>query len=217
MTDLDGPSADARARAGDTRKSRRTRARILDAAMRLFAEIGYQRATNGEIADAAGLTRGAMLYHFPAREALVEAAVGHIQEARAAAFARAAKEPHDGIDAIEHAIDAYWRLLRSPPFVAFAELECVARTDPWLESVLRPAREAFDRGDFGDGLSALFQAGAAPRFQASRDLARFALEGLSRADLAYDGDGRRARLLQVLKRAAHMLNRKGDVIDLWPE
>src|SRR5690242_15427769 len=63
----------------DTPKSRRTRSRILDAAMRLLAEVGYNAATNGRIADEAKLTRGAMLYHFPTREALIEAAVDYIQ------------------------------------------------------------------------------------------------------------------------------------------
>ena len=66
-----------------TPKSQRTRARILDAAMRLFAEIGYHAASNAVIADAAQLTRGAMLYHFATREELVEAAVAHIDLARA--------------------------------------------------------------------------------------------------------------------------------------
>ena len=36
--------------------------------MRLFVEIGYQAATNARIAEAVGLTRGAMLYHFPDRD-----------------------------------------------------------------------------------------------------------------------------------------------------
>ncbi len=75
---------DAARLAKDTPKSQKTRARILDQAMRLIAEIGYHAATNPVIADAAGLTRGAMLYHFPTREALVEAAVAHVQAERSA-------------------------------------------------------------------------------------------------------------------------------------
>ncbi|HEY9218691.1 MAG TPA: helix-turn-helix domain-containing protein, partial [Phenylobacterium sp.] len=74
----------------ETPKSRRTRARILDSAMRLFAEVGYQAATNGLIAESAGLTRGAMLYHFPSREELVAAAVAHIEVERARLFEKAA-------------------------------------------------------------------------------------------------------------------------------
>src|SRR5208283_1394783 len=111
----------------DTPKSRRTRVRILDAAMRLFADIGYHAASNAEIAKAAGLTRGAMLYHFATREALVEAAGEHIQQARLGLFDAAAADPPPGGDATTHAIAAYWRLLAEPPFVAFAELEAVGR------------------------------------------------------------------------------------------
>jgi hypothetical protein len=63
----------------------------------------------------------------------------------------------------------------------------------------------------------MLHAGAGPRFQASRDLARFMLEGLARADLSYDEEARVERLLTVIKRATHMLNRKGGVTELWPE
>src|SRR4051794_36416554 len=113
----------------DTPKSRRTRERILDSAMRLFAEIGYHAATNAAIADASGLTRGAMLYHFPTREELLEATVSHIQAARLRALDDAGGEPTPGADATAYAIEAYWRLLAEQPFVAFAELQAVARTD----------------------------------------------------------------------------------------
>ena len=70
MTDLStlASSADAplkEAAAKDTAKSLRTRARILDCAVGLLVEIGFAAATNARIAEAAGLTRGAMLYHFP--------------------------------------------------------------------------------------------------------------------------------------------------------
>jgi len=69
----------------------------------------------------------------------------------------------------------------------------------------------------GETFSALAQAGLGPRFQASRDLARFLLEGLARASLAYDGPERIANLIVVVDRAVRMLNRKGDVQELWPE
>jgi len=48
---------DARPHARETPKAVRTRARILDAAMGLFATIGYHRTDNTMIAEAAGLTR----------------------------------------------------------------------------------------------------------------------------------------------------------------
>ncbi len=209
---------DAARIAKDTPKSQKTRARILDQAMRLIAEVGYHAASNPAIADAAGLTRGAMLYHFPTREALVEAAVAHIQAERSTLFRTAADSIPAGADVTEHAIDSYWDLLHSVPFQAFAELEAAGRADPAIQALLAPAQAEFDRAQAGDHSTfKILQAGAGPRFQASRDLARFMLEGLARSTLTYDTDGRKDRLLAVIKRATHMLNRKGDVQDLWPE
>jgi AcrR family transcriptional regulator len=201
----------------ETPKSRRTRARILDAAMRLFADLGYQAATNALIAEEAGLTRGAMLYHFPSREELVEAAIAYIELERARLFEEAAVHP-PGADAAEHAIDAYWSLLKTTPFVAFAELEAAARTDPMLRERLAGAQSAFDHAQVGgDRFGAMVQAGVNPRFQTSRDLGRFLLEGLARGAMTYDEQARRERLLAVVKRAVRMLNRKGDIHELWAE
>ena len=192
--------------------------RILDAAMRLFAEVGYHAATNALIADTAQLTRGAMLYHFPTREDLVTAAIEHIQAARLALFDAAAARPPPGAgDATSHAIAAYWTLLAEPPFVAFAELEATARTVAMVRGLLAPAQAAFYAAQIGAPFSALAQAGHGPRLQASRDLARFLLEGLARGALTHDRDARIANLITVVDRAVRMLNRKGDVQELWGE
>lgn len=200
-----------------TPKSQRTRARILDSAMRLFAEIGYHAASNAVIADASGLTRGAMLYHFATREELVEAAIAHIELNRARLFEQAAAAPAPpGVDASEQAIDTYWALLHELPFRAFAELEAAARTDPMLAERLAGAQSAFDHAQVGgERVGAMVSAGADPRFQTSRDLGRFLLEGLAKGSMTYDEEARRERLLAVIKRAVRMLNRsKGD---LWTD
>ena len=57
--------------------------RLLDAAMRLFAERGYDRTTVGEIQEAAGLTfgSGALYKHFPTKEAVLAAGVDRFVEA----------------------------------------------------------------------------------------------------------------------------------------
>lgn len=201
----------------DTPKSRRTRARILDEAVKVIASCGYAAATNAAVAEAAGITRGAMLYHFPTREDLLEGVIGYLQIERAELFRRAAEDLPPGADVTEHAIDSYWDLLRHPAFTAFMELETAARTDPVVAALIASARAEFDRAQIGDHFLKMLHAGAGPRFQASRDLARFMLEGLARADLSYDEEARIERLLTVIKRATHMLNRKGGVTDLWPE
>ena len=203
--------------AKDTPKSRRTRVQILDTAMKLFAEVGYFRAGNASIAEACGLTRGAMLYHFPTREELVTAAACHIHAAREAAFEAEAKKLKPGQDALDGAIDAYWRLLTSVPFAAFLALERAARLEEEVARAIRPAQEAFDRAAMGRATPGFIMAGNDARFQASRDLARFALDGLHRAALTYESEARVENLLTVVKRAVHMLNRKGDIVDLWSD
>ncbi|MDI7776002.1 helix-turn-helix domain-containing protein [Asticcacaulis sp. EMRT-3] len=203
--------------AKDTPKSRRTRVQILETAMRLFAELGYDRAGNAAIAEACGLTRGAMLYHFPTREALIEAAAWHIQAAREAAFEIEAGKLKPGQDALDGAIDAYWQLLSSVPFAAFLALERAGRQDAEVARAIAPAQEAFDKGAMGRATPGFIMAGNDPRFQVSRDLARFALDGMHRSAITYDHDARVEHMLSVIKRAVHMLNRKGDVTDLWSE
>ena len=203
-----------------TPKSLRTRARILDAAMRLFAEVGYHAATNAVIADAAKLTRGAMLYHFATREELVEAAVAHIELERARAVRAGGRRarPRPASTPPSTPSTPTGRCCTRPPFVAFAELEAAARTDA---DAARPAGRGAGAPStaprWATGSAALAQAGADPRFQTSRDLGRFLLEGLARGAMTYDETARRERLLAVVKRAVRMLNRKGDVHDLWTE
>lgn len=56
-----------------------TKGRLLDAALRLFAEHGYAGVTVGQIEEAAGLRprRGSLYNHFPSKEALLTALVEH--------------------------------------------------------------------------------------------------------------------------------------------
>jgi AcrR family transcriptional regulator len=202
--------------AKDTPKSRRTRTRILDQAARLVREIGYANANNAVIAEAAGLTRGAMLYHFPTRESLIEGLVEHLAAQADALFADAARNRAPGADVAEHAIDAYWRLLHTPPLSAMRELRAAARTDAAVRERLAPFIAAFDRAE-PESVMALFQPGSTPRGQAGRDLARFLLEGLANADLTYNSEVRAQRLIGMLKRIVRVLNRKGEVSDIWPD
>ena len=54
-------------------RSEETRARILEAALKLFRERGFDEATMRDIANAAGVATGAAYYYFPSKEAIVMA------------------------------------------------------------------------------------------------------------------------------------------------
>jgi len=54
-------------------RSRQTRRTLLDAGRALFADVGYARTTTGELVQRAGVTRGALYYHFRDKTALFAA------------------------------------------------------------------------------------------------------------------------------------------------
>lgn len=61
-------------------KSEETRARILEAALRVFRERGFERATMREIASEAKVALGAAYYYFDSKEAIVMAFYARSQE-----------------------------------------------------------------------------------------------------------------------------------------
>src|SRR5947209_6777192 len=61
----------------------RTRARILDAAFRVFAREGYHRATLEAIVAEAGVSKGALYYTFDSKQALFHALLEERLAARA--------------------------------------------------------------------------------------------------------------------------------------
>jgi TetR/AcrR family transcriptional regulator, transcriptional repressor for nem operon len=58
------------------------RKRILDAAARLFRERGFESVTVAEVMSAAGLTHGGFYGHFDSKDALIDAAMGHVPPAQ---------------------------------------------------------------------------------------------------------------------------------------
>jgi AcrR family transcriptional regulator len=59
---------------------RATPERLLDAAERCLRRLGMQRASMGDVAAAAGMSRGSVYFHFPDREALVRAVLARAAE-----------------------------------------------------------------------------------------------------------------------------------------
>src|SRR6202167_3273300 len=75
---MGGSSPSFRPRLTQDEKTAETRRRLLDAAIVCLVERGYANTTTSEIAERAGLSRGAQLYHFPKKEELLTSAVEHL-------------------------------------------------------------------------------------------------------------------------------------------
>jgi AcrR family transcriptional regulator len=69
-----------------------TRDRILEAAMEVFAQFGFRRASMDQVAQQAGLTRQAVYHHFKGKEALFRAAVEALHQGALEAEVEAGRE-----------------------------------------------------------------------------------------------------------------------------
>ncbi|OMC16623.1 TetR/AcrR family transcriptional regulator [Mycobacterium sp. SP-6446] len=95
-----------------------TRARILVAAMRCVAEVGYSRATIREIARAAEMTSGSLYHYFSNKSELLAATVAEIDEVASPRLRAAAARADDVVDRIEAVLDESERLMREYPYLA---------------------------------------------------------------------------------------------------
>jgi len=89
-----------------------TRARILDTARRLFAERGYQDTSVREIAERLGLTKTAVLYHFPAKADILAALAEPFLVDFEAAL-NSARTPWETVEAVLDVHLKYRHLLRN--------------------------------------------------------------------------------------------------------
>lgn len=89
-----------------TRKAEETRNRILDAALRLFRERGFEQTTMRDVADAAGVATGAAYYYYRSKEELVLAFYLRTDEEAAEIFAGTIASTKDLGKRIRGMIDA---------------------------------------------------------------------------------------------------------------
>jgi AcrR family transcriptional regulator len=181
-------------------KSASTRNLIVEAAIKCFVELGYARTTTTVIADKAGLSRGAMLHHFPSKLDVVRAAVEHLHAKRLRALRKAmAKDTPDG-DHVRQGVESYWAHVNHPLFVAFFELAVAARTDRELAEILRPAQESFEREWHAATLEVFPEwSGKGENFDLAFDLSRYVLEGMAISFLTHKETERDKRVLDYLQ------------------
>lgn len=95
----DGAAAAGAGSAHDLSRRGRTRERLLDAALDVFAELGVHVATVEQITERAGFTRGAFYSNFTTKEELFFALMERENGVRAATLARGLEELHPRIGA----------------------------------------------------------------------------------------------------------------------
>jgi AcrR family transcriptional regulator len=131
----------ARKRRTQAERSATTRAQLLNAALDCLVELGYGGTTTTEVADRAGVSRGAQLHHFPTRSTLVVAAVEHLFRGLTEEYQRGFAALPPGSDRLREAIALLWSMFTKPRYLAVLELYTAARTDAALRKQVRPIAE----------------------------------------------------------------------------
>ncbi|MET0146051.1 MAG: TetR/AcrR family transcriptional regulator [Ilumatobacteraceae bacterium] len=184
--------------------SAETRARIVKAAVGLFARHGYESTTNRVIAEAAGVTSSAIYHYFPSKAELYAAVYEAVCDRVFSAFEKAVVDHATLVDQYAAVLDAGAALnVADPTSAAFVVgVAGDAQRHPELEVLLRPMRRrnteffrrlvaaAATRGELADGVDR----------RAVEDLLNAVVSGLARLS-AVTGDARRnAAAVDALQR-----------------
>lgn len=182
-------------------KSASTRLQIIEAAIKAFVSLGYANTTTTHIAEQAGLSRGAMLHHFPSKMDIVKAAVEYLHNKRLTAFRRSITELPADADRVKLAVEAYWEHVQHPMFIAFFELSVAARTDKELRAILRPVQKEFAVTWYKMAQD-LFPEwnGKQEAFDLALDLSEFIMEGIAVSHLTHHTPKNVDRLLEYLEK-----------------
>jgi AcrR family transcriptional regulator len=159
-----------------TQKERRdeTRRAVLDATVACLIELGYAGTSTIEVQRRAGVSRGALLHHFPSKAGLLVDAVRHLAWLRGRDLRRRMDDLPERGDRTGAAIDLLWECFSGPLFYVTMELRTAARSDAELRAPLVDAerevrgfigmqfREIFgprvsDKPGFEDALDATIQ------------------------------------------------------------
>jgi len=195
-----------------TRQAQReaTRARLLQTAVQILIAHGVAGTTTLAVQQSAGVSRGALLHHFPTHAALLSATVAELvrmnEENAQREAARLAGHP----DRLVRAIRTLASVTVQPSFAAELELWACARTDAPLREALRAAERAA-RPEHHRVVDALFaplahHPGAATVAALSVEF----LRGLALSSLLKSDPARREQLIDDwIQSAAMLLDKPG--------
>ncbi|HMI94150.1 MAG TPA: TetR/AcrR family transcriptional regulator [Polyangiales bacterium] len=197
----DGSSNSVRPARTQAMRRAETRARLLDATIECLIELGYAGTTTPIVCERAGLSRGALLHHFPTKTELVLAAVAHLAAQTGARLTRMSSPPPPAGGRIEQSLEVIWHSFTGPLFYASLELWVAARTDRELHKHLYELERSL-RKAIGRVCEGLMQPSAERRndYKDQIELTLHVLRGMALQRILRPDDSERRRLFELWKR-----------------
>ncbi len=137
-----------------------TRSALLVAARRLFTEHGYAATSTNEIVERAGVTRGALYHHFPAKYDLFRAVFEQLEAELVDQVARAALAGSDALEQLRLGCRAFLDICLDPAVqrIVIVEGPAVLGWETWHE-----IEERYGHGLVVAGVAAAVDAGLVER------------------------------------------------------
>jgi AcrR family transcriptional regulator len=127
-----------RERRSNVERSAATRKQILEATVQCLDQSGYGAMTNIRVADMAGVSRGAMMHHFPTRQALIIATIEFAYEKLNQYRAEQMAKVPPGLDRYRCIMDLSFHTQRMPEGMALNEIRIGSRSDPEIRDSVTP-------------------------------------------------------------------------------
>ncbi|HMT49448.1 TetR/AcrR family transcriptional regulator [Dietzia sp. UBA5065] len=124
-------------------RSRATRLRLLEATVHCVASMGWTASTNATIADAAGISRGALQHHFPTRESLVVAALEYMFDKRTSLVLAVPVPEATGAQRVHSAVEALVEVYSGDLFRAALQVWAAASVDDRVREAVMPLERRF--------------------------------------------------------------------------
>ena len=199
-------------------KSAMTRLAILEATIQCLLELGYANTTTALIANYAGLSRGAMMHHFPSRMSVMRAVVDHLHQLRLQEYLDLMVDIDDPQrtltrEVIRKSVEAAWLYVNLPSFLAYQELLSASRTDAELRQVIDPVEKDFEK-QFLDTAKAVFPHWQnLSRLEGAHDMVQFLMKGMALSQITVGKKVRAKRVITYLTAILYDLYLESNLIE----
>lgn len=129
-------------RRSQAERSAATSASLIAATITTLYEKGYAATSTTQVAELAGVSRGAMLHHYPTKVHLMAATVYATYASDIAAYQAIRVEDGEQNDYLDRLIDTAWSCFRSPSGIAQTEIWMATRSDVDLALAVLPVHTA---------------------------------------------------------------------------
>jgi AcrR family transcriptional regulator len=199
-------------------KSAMTRSAILEATIQCLLELGYANTTTALIANYAGVSRGAMMHHFPSRISVMRAVIDYLHILRLQEYRDLMSDIDDPQSkltdkAIRESVEAAWRYVNLPSFLAYQEMLAASRTDGELRQIIEPVEKDFEK-QFLNTVKAVFPHWQnLARLEGAHDMVQFLMKGMALSHMSVRKNARAKRVMTYLTAILHDIYKEANLME----